>query len=542
MVAKTLRAMKEIEYDGPVDVWILDEGNDPEMKRVAVELGVLHFSRKDRPEYNQNQGAYRKRSKAGNHNSWRAEHEWKYDFVAQMDPDHVPLTSFLKRTLGYFRDPDTAFVVAPQVYCNRSDGFVARASAVQGYVFHGIIQRGGNGLGAPLLIGTNHLYRTAAWGQVGGYQDCVIEDHLTSLHVHSRINPRTGRKWKGVYTPDVIARGDGPSTWTDYFNQQKRWAYGVTEIVLRHSPRLFRRLQPAQKWSYAGLQFFYPSLGVVWIMGNLVLGLYLFVGISSMSFSPALPLWWAGALVARICLFLWLRRFNLSGHERREVGLNGMALHLMTGPVYASAVLAAIFHRPLTYVVTAKGALASPDSLRTFQAHFGWLVLMLGALGVGAWRRDTPFFVMLWSAIALCSTILPGLMHALTMSRSRESTPDVAGFVSNQVRMAESVQTSEKDSGPLDQASVYELHVFPDDRSTLVVTAYGNGPSNVNGVLAPALSSSNGHSKTTNGHRSGKNGEENGRGEVSAVAASRIRKHSEPVERPKIRSATSGRS
>jgi cellulose synthase (UDP-forming) len=222
MVAKTLKAMKEIEHDCEIDVWILDEGDDPAVKRVADELGIKHFSRKGRPEFNQPKGAYRARSKAGNHNAWRAENEWQYDFVAQMDPDHVPLKSFLKRTLGYFIDPDIAFVVAPQVYCNRFDGFVARASAVQGYVFHGIIQRGGNGLGAPLLIGTNHIYRTAAWGQVGGYQDCVIEDHLTSLHVHSHSNPCTNLRWRGVYTPDIIARGDGPRTWTDYFNQQKR--------------------------------------------------------------------------------------------------------------------------------------------------------------------------------------------------------------------------------------------------------------------------------------------------------------------------------
>lgn len=413
MVAKTLKAMKEIEHDCEIDVWILDEGDDPAVKRVADELGVKHFSRKGRPEFNQPKGAYRARSKAGNHNAWRAENEWQYDFVAQMDPDHVPLKSFLKRTLGYFRDPDIAFVVAPQVYCNRFDGFVARASAVQGYVFHGIIQRGGNGLGAPLLIGTNHIYRTAAWGQVGGYQDCVIEDHLTSLHVNSHSNPLTNRSWRGVYTPDIIARGDGPRTWTDYFNQQKRWAYGNSEIILHHSPRLFRRLTCGQRWSYAGLQFFYPSLGIVWILGNLVVGAYLFTGISALSFSPWFPVWWGVAMVCRVTLFLWLRRYNLARHERKEFGLNGMVLHLMTCPIYAAAVVAAAFRRPLNYVVTAKGELSSPDSLSTFRAHFGWLALTVAALGAGAWRQDTPAFVIFWASFALFATIVPVLAYAL---------------------------------------------------------------------------------------------------------------------------------
>ena len=37
-----------------------------------------------------------------------------------MDPDHVPQPYFLTRTIGYFRDPDVAFVVAPQVYGNQT--------------------------------------------------------------------------------------------------------------------------------------------------------------------------------------------------------------------------------------------------------------------------------------------------------------------------------------------------------------------------------------------------------------------------------------
>jgi hypothetical protein len=94
-----------------------------------------------------------------NHNAWRSAHEGRYDVVAQMDPDHVPYPNFLERTLGYFADPDTAFVVAPQVYANLAESFVARGAAEPAYLFHGVIQRGGNGRGAPLLIGTNHLYQ-----------------------------------------------------------------------------------------------------------------------------------------------------------------------------------------------------------------------------------------------------------------------------------------------------------------------------------------------------------------------------------------------
>src|SRR5439155_19877089 len=131
IVERSLRRMRRVAYCGQVDVWILDEGDDPEVKAMAARLGVHHFSRKGRPEYNQPAGQFRARCKAGNHNAWRVEHEHEYDVVAQMDPDHVPLPCFLERTLGFFRDPDVAFVVAPQVCGNAYDDWIAQGASVQ---------------------------------------------------------------------------------------------------------------------------------------------------------------------------------------------------------------------------------------------------------------------------------------------------------------------------------------------------------------------------------------------------------------------------
>ena len=243
VVERTLQAMRKVRYRGSVDVWILDEGDDPGVREMAERLGVLHFTRRGIPEFNQPRGPFRAKTKAGNHNAWRSLYERSYDAVAQMDPDHVPLPCFLERTLGYFRDPDVAFVVAPQVYGNMYDNWVAHGASAQQYLFSGVVERGGNGLDAPLLIGTNHLYRPSAWREIGGYQDSIIEDHLTSMRVQGTINPATGNSWRGVYTPDVLAIGEGPASWTDYFNQQKRWAYGIWEILLKRKLRAGIRLQ-----------------------------------------------------------------------------------------------------------------------------------------------------------------------------------------------------------------------------------------------------------------------------------------------------------
>ncbi|MEV0003674.1 glycosyltransferase family 2 protein [Micromonospora sp. NPDC050980] len=408
---RTLRRLREIVYCGQVDVWILDEGDDPAVRAMAARLGVRHFTRTGRPEYNQPRGEFRARTKSGNHNAWRAEHEHRYDVVANVDPDHVPLPNFLERTLGYFRDPDVAFVVTPQVYGNMHQNFVAHGASVQQYLYNGVIARGGNGLDAPLLTGTGHLYRPAAWRTIGGYQDSIIEDHLTSIRIHAAVNQATGRRWKGVYTPDVVALGEGPTSWADYFNQQRRWAAGICEILLRRELRAPRELPSRRRWQYRLLQFYYPSVAVSLLLGNVATALYLLTGVAAGRLDP--QVWatlWGATLGTWFLLWLWLRRFNIAPHEREEIGMVGMALALFAGPVYLAAAGGALLRRRLGFVVTAKGALRTVESPRTFRLHLCWALGAAGLLGASfALDHDYPL-LRVWPALTLVTGLAPPLI------------------------------------------------------------------------------------------------------------------------------------
>lgn len=421
MILQTLRAMKAIEYDGQVDVWLLDEGGDSSVAAECAAIGVKHFSRKGIAAYNTESGQFKARTKAGNHNAWRDAHEHEYDVVAQMDPDHVPATDFLIRSLGYFHDPDVGFVVAPQVYGNLSENWIAKGSAIQAYVFHGVIQRGGNGMEAPLLIGTNHLYRPQAFATIGGYQDSIIEDHLTSMAMYSTVNPVTGNRFKGVYTPDILAVGEGPTSFTDYFSQQKRWAYGIWQIMGMHSPRMFRQMKPAQRLSFSLLQLFYPSVAISWVLGNVLTALYLLGGSAvRLPIGEWLVLWLA-SMAASLGTFFWLRRFNLAEHERDEWGMAGLGLLLICAPVYVAAATAFLTGRPLAYAVTAKGGLASGDSLRTFRPHLLWLAvsstLLVGSLGFGLGESYPSLTFWLLVTTVICAA--PLLLHARQVWRIR---------------------------------------------------------------------------------------------------------------------------
>lgn len=420
LVERTLVAMREVRYRGDVDVWILDEENSPAVRAMAARIGVLHFTRKGRFEYNQPSGPYRARTKAGNHNAWRDEHEWRYDIVCQMDPDHVPFPCLLERTLGYFRDPDTAFVVGPQVYGNVHDTFVSRGASVQQYLFSGVVERAGNGLDAPLLIGTNHLYRPSAWAQIGGYQDSITEDHLTGMRILGTRNPRTRNNWRGVYTPDVLAIGEGPTTWTDYFNQQKRWAYGIWQIKLSSKLRAGIKLNRRQRLLFGMVQFYYPSVAVHLLLGSLATIGYLLLDATPARLDGRI---WAAFLglgtAGWFALWMWLRRFNLAPHERRDVGLQGIVLTILTGPVYVAAAVAAILRRPLTYAVTAKGGLRSADSARTFRLHAVWCAGAALVLTASLLLGYSHPALQVWASIALVTGAGPPFAAAV----ARRSKP-----------------------------------------------------------------------------------------------------------------------
>ena len=54
--ARRSRRRCKIRHTGQLDVWLLDEGDDPDVKRMCAELGVNHFTRRGVARWNQPTG------------------------------------------------------------------------------------------------------------------------------------------------------------------------------------------------------------------------------------------------------------------------------------------------------------------------------------------------------------------------------------------------------------------------------------------------------------------------------------------------------
>ncbi|WP_308121413.1 glycosyltransferase family 2 protein [Paractinoplanes bogorensis] len=417
MVERTLVAATKIRHAGPYDVWLLDEGDDDEVKAMCERIGVRHFSRKGRPLDNTPAGAFKEKTKHGNYNSWIRRHGQDYDVFLSVDPDHVPLPNFAERLLGYFADPEVAFVVGPQIYGNY-DNVVTRWAESQQYLFHSLLQRAGNRFGAAMLVGTNNAVRIEALRRIGGIQDSITEDMATSLALHAA-------GWRSVYTPDVLAVGEGPSSWTDYFSQQYRWSRGTDEVAVAKFAGMVRRLGVRRSLFYGLLMSYYPLTALAWILGAVNAVCYLVLGAKGVQVPQQVWLMlYVDAALFQFLLYLWNRRHNVSPHEvAGSSGLAGMLVSTLSTPVYVSAFLSALLRRPARFVVTPKGESASPDTVRTFKHGLRWAAFYAVLLSLAPMFGHVDGFMWLWPLLNVVISLLPSLVW-LT-HRRRAAVPTI---------------------------------------------------------------------------------------------------------------------
>lgn len=419
MVRHTLEAALRVKYrKGKVDVWLLDETNDPSLIAMCKELGVHHFSRAGVPEWNtvKDQRGFLRRithraymlliatheepvnrrlqdpfyaaaSKHGNFNSWRAylrQNGIVYDILAGVDTDQVPEPNYLQRLLGYFRDEDVAYVVGPQVYGNYASGLrgvVARWAESQASFFQSTIQRAGNATTSAMFVGTNYAVRMPVLDQIGGMQPCITEDMATGLAIHACRNPATGRRWKSVYTPDVVAIGEGPDFWAPYFTQQWRWAAGTFDTWRRMVWRVFFKLSPGAMLHYFLMLTYYPMTALGWLLAIVSGMIYLTTGATAVlaPWGQFVALYMM-MLVTQLSLYFWNRRYNVSPHEPEgSLGVPGMAISAITSPIYLSALFGVLMNKKVKFVVTTKGSTENPDRPAAFRIHLQWA----GIIGLG---------------------------------------------------------------------------------------------------------------------------------------------------------------
>lgn len=234
IVRRTLSAAVAMDYLH--ETWLLDDGNRPEMRELALSLGAKYLARDSSQD-----------AKAGNLN-YGLQHATG-QFVAIFDADHVPNKNFLLRTLGYFSDDQVAFVQTPQDFYN-TDSFQHRANSKRGLVwteqslFFQVIQRGKDYWNAAFFCGSCAIVRRAALDKIGGFATGTItEDLHTSIKLHKQ-------GYKSVYHSQALAFGIAPSTMEPFITQRIRWGQGAMQVWKKEGLLFAKGLTWPQRINY----------------------------------------------------------------------------------------------------------------------------------------------------------------------------------------------------------------------------------------------------------------------------------------------------
>jgi hypothetical protein len=396
MLERTIEALVAMDY--PHDTWVLDEGDDEQVKAICRRHGAMHFSRRRWPEYRSPHGKFASRSKYGNYNAWLAEAAVdRYDIVAAFDPDHVPDSRFLKAVLGYFEDPKVGYVQVAQAYGNQAQSWIARGAAEETYDFFSTIQMASFGQGYTVIFGGHNVHRIAALRDLGGFGAHDADDLLTTL-----LYREAG--WQGVYVPQILARGLCPIRLPAYLNQQRRWARSVLDIKLRVFPGLSSHAPLRSRlMSYLhGVNYLFKGLRHTFGIG--LVGVMCATGrlpaVLSAQVLLALCLMWAALSLGEI----YRQKFYLD--PRRERGLHWRAAILSWAkwPQMSLALWDVLRNRHPPYTITDKSTNRSGQSAWLWP-HFGASGIVAGCwlIGCSGGNANSPLLHVMAAAVALAA-------------------------------------------------------------------------------------------------------------------------------------------
>ena len=226
----------------------------------------------------------------------------------------------------------------------------------------------------------------------------------------------------------MLAVGEGPSSWGDFFSQQMRWSRGTFEVLLKEMIFRLPRLSPGRALHYILITTFYPSMAIGWVLGAVNACLFLALGVQGVVVPVQL---WLALYIDATAFQLWVylrnRRYNVSPYEPEgSSGIKGMLMSIFAAPIFAASLIATILRLPAKFVVTPKGLSSSADHILTFRRHLQWAALLIGAIVLAIFQGYATPAVLLWPAVALAACLAPPVLCLVERIVGRQPAIDAA--------------------------------------------------------------------------------------------------------------------
>jgi cellulose synthase/poly-beta-1,6-N-acetylglucosamine synthase-like glycosyltransferase len=315
MLIETIRSLEAIDYPN-LEILVVDN-NTPDRETWQPVADYCEGRERVRFLHIEAEGF-----KAGALNVVMARHmRPDVEIIGVVDADYLVDPEYLRKTVGYFADPNVAFVQTPQDYREyRGDRYLTACYDAYNYFFRASMPSR-NHRNSIIFAGTMGLIRRDVLDQLGGWpQWCITEDSETSLRMLMA-------GYSGVYIGESMGRGVMPLTFAALKRQRFRWCFGGIQILRRHLRGLLpgapNRLTGAQKLDYlfgTGLVWFNDVLYLGFTIVLLVSAYFALSGAGTL-FRPlagALVLLPAALLTAGLLRALWSLRYRTGIGVRRS--------------------------------------------------------------------------------------------------------------------------------------------------------------------------------------------------------------------------------
>jgi cellulose synthase (UDP-forming) len=202
-------------YKGDVSVYVLDDADSPQLRRMAQEFGYVYAGRSNRGWY----------KKAGNLlYGYRIS---RGEYILLLDADFAPRADMLDETLPHLAaDPTLGIVQTPQYFrvLDHQNWLERGAGAVQ-ELFYRNVQTSLSQYDGAICVGTCAVYRRAALDDNGGM---TLIEHSEDVHTGFDLYLRG---WRLKYLPLALSTGVCPDNVPAYVNQQYRWCSGNMSML-----------------------------------------------------------------------------------------------------------------------------------------------------------------------------------------------------------------------------------------------------------------------------------------------------------------------
>lgn len=228
VVERLLDAVAAIEYEGDMDVQVLDDSTDVTSIIASQKIAALR-SRGLHIEHVQRTSRHGYKAGALAHGLALSSSE----LVAVFDADFVPPPDILRNLVPSLRDARVGMVQARWEHLNRRHSLLTRVQAI--YLdAHFAIESAARHLSGCFFNfnGTAGVWKRRCIDEAGGWSAATLTEDL-DLSYRAQL-----AGWRFVFRGDVVVPAELPESFSAFREQQHRWAKGSIQTARLVLPRL----------------------------------------------------------------------------------------------------------------------------------------------------------------------------------------------------------------------------------------------------------------------------------------------------------------